>query len=193
MLSSYMQAMPAIAQESAAELKAREDWLRYSSLERRLTRKSVLKRNAESPTPKDQVQGSVYPQNPGAASVESSQFVLPNWNYSNNTSQRNEVYLGAGYPGAFYSTQPRPYFGRHFYPGGVPGRTVFQAQFPQGSFQTGPSPSSGNYYQPASREQGASGSYFASPSPWVLPLIAPNNNSQTFWGPEGNPLSKPPQ
>ena len=55
--------------------------------------------------------------------------------------------------------------------------------------QTRPSPSSGNYYQPATSEPGSSGSYYSSGSPWQVPVAVPNNNPQDYWGPDGNPFS----
>lgn len=68
--------------------------------------------------------------------------------------------------------------------------------------QTGPSPSSGNYYQPATADPGgASGGYYASgQTPVVSPAAPPTKNqpknyydsygSDSNWGGGGSPLPK---
>lgn len=55
--------------------------------------------------------------------------------------------------------------------------------------QTGPSPASGNYYQPSTGDSSASGNYYASGTPWQVPLNGPNN-PKDYWGPAGNPFQK---
>lgn len=53
--------------------------------------------------------------------------------------------------------------------------------------QTGPSPASGNYYQPSTGDSSASGNYYASGTPWQVPVNGPSN-PKDYWGPEGNPF-----
>jgi len=68
-------------------------------------------------------------------------------------------------------------------------------------FQTGPSPTSGNYYQPATADSGASGGYYASGSTASAPPAAPPTKNQpksyydsygsdNNWGGGGSPLPK---
>jgi hypothetical protein len=63
--------------------------------------------------------------------------------------------------------------------------------------QTGPSPSSGNYYAPASIDPSASGSYYAQTGTSVVPMQNPYSQPKDYWGSMGNPFgnainSKPP-
>jgi len=54
--------------------------------------------------------------------------------------------------------------------------------------QTGPSPSSGNYYQPASVNPTASGSYYASTGSAMYPAAPASSQPKDYWGTMGNPF-----
>lgn len=90
----------------------------------------------------------------------------------------------------------RPYWGSHGYggnsylgnrmfnPGGYAWRPITR------SVQTGPSKSSGNYFNPSTPDPSASGNYFA-PSgnaPKAMPVYQPEPQPTNFWGKQGNPL-----
>lgn len=81
---------------------------------------------------------------------------------------------------------------------GLPGAGLYNAGFFNGLhrksglggsqvIQTGPSPASGNYYQPGTGDPSASGNYYASGTPWQVPINGPNN-PKDYWGPSGNPF-----
>ncbi len=53
--------------------------------------------------------------------------------------------------------------------------------------QTGPSPASGNYYQPSTGDPSASGNYYAGGAPWQVPVNAPDT-PKDYWGPGGSPF-----
>lgn len=56
-------------------------------------------------------------------------------------------------------------------------------------FQSAPSKASGNYYQPSTVDESASGSYYASGSSQaILPPSEPP--PKDYWGPEGNPFKQ---
>lgn len=89
----------------------------------------------------------------------------------------NPAFMGTGFGGSFHGT--------------VPNRVI----------QTGPSPSSGNYYQPATADPTASGGYYASGSTAVTAPAAPPTKNQprnyydsygsdNNWGASGSPLPK---
>jgi hypothetical protein len=57
--------------------------------------------------------------------------------------------------------------------------------------QTGPSPSSGNYYQPASVNPSASGSYYAQSGSAAFPVSSPSSSQpKDYWGSMGSPFPK---
>lgn len=56
--------------------------------------------------------------------------------------------------------------------------------------QTGPSPSSGNYYSPASSNSSSSGSYYSAPAATQLMIPSSSDNPPDYWGPQGNPFAE---
>lgn len=121
---------------------------------------------------------------PGAQTVEpTSAMTVPNWNPP-AVPQRNEIFIAPGAAdrlGGFYGGMrggPAGSFG--------PGRQGFAAPM---LIQTGPSPSSGNYYQPSTPSSSGSGSYYSSGAPWQTPVIS-NPTTKDYWGPDGNPFQK---
>lgn len=57
-------------------------------------------------------------------------------------------------------------------------------------FQTQPSKSSGNYYEPSSADTTASGSYYASSSPAIMPAIPVKQSPDSYWDESSNPIPK---
>ena len=55
--------------------------------------------------------------------------------------------------------------------------------------ETGPSPASGNYFQPAASDPSASGNYYAGGAPWQVPISTPST-TKDYWGPTGSPFNK---
>jgi hypothetical protein len=55
--------------------------------------------------------------------------------------------------------------------------------------ETGPSPASGNYFQPAASDPSASGNYYAGGTPWQVPINIPST-TKDYWGPSGTPFNK---
>ncbi|HEY9677126.1 MAG TPA: hypothetical protein V6C76_03920 [Drouetiella sp.] len=81
------------------------------------------------------------------------------------------------------------------------GGSSFQGTVPNRIIQTGPSPASGNYYQPATADPSASGGYYASSSPastYSAPVKTKNqptsyygkSGTDDMWGGGGSPLPK---
>jgi hypothetical protein len=73
-----------------------------------------------------------------------------------------------------------------------------QGTVPNRIIQTGPSPASGNYYQPSTANPTASGGYYASDTPVVTPVAQPKSQPKSYWGSSssdnwgasGNPFPK---
>lgn len=166
----------------AEEEKAREDWLRYSRWENRHKTQS---RHSETKLPDKEAREtgkSVLPEHPGLQAVEpSTQFTVPAWGLRNREAEcprPQEYWLDTG--PCLSSFRSRLGCGRAWGSRGL-GPMVWQ---------TGPSPSSGNYFQPATRFPGASGDYYAGDSPWQIPVIIRQGGFQDYWGPQGNPFKK---
>ncbi len=82
--------------------------------------------------------------------------------------------------------------------GGYGNWGAHQGTVPNRIIQTGPSPASGNYYQPATADPTASGGYYASGTPTVAPAAQPKSQPKSYWGSSdsdnwgatGNPFPK---
>ncbi|MBX9688948.1 MAG: hypothetical protein K2X27_19730 [Candidatus Obscuribacterales bacterium] len=70
-----------------------------------------------------------------------------------------------------------------FYRGGM---LPAQSRLGPPVIQTGPSPSSGNYYQPATAISPSS-NFYASSAPWQVP-VQEKSEPKDYWGPSGNPF-----
>lgn len=136
---------------------------------------------------------------PGQKTVEGgNSAVVPNWNPP-APQQRNEVFIPAspapmgGLYGLRSTPMPAMMGGRYVGPNGI-GAFNSHSRLPSWgrpmTIQTGPSPSSGNYYQPSSADPSASGSYYASGNPWQTPVINNGGASKDYWGPDGNPFQQ---
>lgn len=123
---------------------------------------------------------------PGAQTVEpSSTMTVPNWNPPAPQQQRNEIFIAPGTADRLGGL----YGGLRAVPGGTFGPAYRQGMGGPMIIQTGPSPSSGNYYQPSTPSGSGSGSYYSSGTPWQTPVIS-NPGQKDYWGPDGNPFQK---
>lgn len=162
-------------------IKEREEWLRYSNWEFR---------HKSGKEPKSLPEHTQLPlsSDPGKLSVgNADQLLVPNWQYRPaQPESRPDMVFNANLPyyggGAFNS-----YFGfrRGFLGGARPAGRLGPSLI-----QLGPSPASGNYYQPSSRQPGSAGGYYAGGDPWVTPVIN-TGTKLDYWGGSGNPFKKP--
>jgi hypothetical protein len=100
-------------------------------------------------------------------------------------------YRPAGLP-AYWGGRPGVLTPGQYLPGRFLSGPFLQA-YPQSRLgpeviETGPSPASGNYYQPIFSDRGV-GHYYESGSPWQIPLSAPVN-PKDYWGPQGSPFKQ---
>lgn len=240
-LSSLLASMPTIAMaQSSDELKAQEQWLRYSNWEHRSSRPRPFKPSSTPPassqaqdlsnsqkpastssepamqtpffpskfSPKwAQAQDAVIPlpDRPGSQTVDSpQQFAVPGWAFQQPQQPQRPIEIMMG-PSAFAGPSFRSQLGYGGYGGGFMGglapfggafmgsgcgRGFRQSPLGPGvmQIQTGPSPASGNYYQPSTADPSASGGYYASGAPWQVPLNSTGNDPKDYWGPMGNPF-----
>lgn len=161
---------------------AQDDWLRLDEGAQTKSTKTSKPKTSKIDYPSGAPSVLTDPSSrPGAQTVEpSSTMTIPNWNPPAATPQRNEVFIAPGAVdrlGGLYGLRGGP--ARGLAPG-FAGPTVIQ---------TGPSPSSGNYYQPSTPGSSGSGSYYSSGAPWQTPVIN-NSTSKDYWGPDGNPFQK---
>lgn len=205
---SILPCLAADAQPTGAhdDLRSQEEWLRYSNWERRQSRPQGAKKgepkhenNDSSSSPPARV--TTLPERPGSQTVEGGQFTVPNWAYQAPQPPQRPPEIIVGSPSfSFQSRIGTPWaFGLP----GIPGWSSWHG-YGMGSgglysgfarsrlgpsvIQTGPSPSSGNYYQP-STPNSASGNYYASGAPWQVPVVSPKI-PRDYWGPQGSPFKQ---
>lgn len=178
--------------ESPEELKKREEWLRYSNWE-------FKHRSPKEPKSLPGQTQIPFPEHPGAQSVSGisgqNQFLVPNWSQKKTqVPPRPDLVFNASVPcwRLYGSTFNSYYYGF----GGAcsSGSRIFSSRRSRlGPMvtQMGPSPSSGNYYQPSSADPSSSGGYYAGSDPWVTPVIGPQPGQSSYWGMDGSPFSKP--
>lgn len=160
-----------------------DDWLRLDEGTPAKSTKTTKSKTNKVDYPSAAPSVLTDPSNrPGAQTVEpSSSMTVPNWNPPAAAAPRNEIFIAPGavdrLGGGAFGLRAVP--GRGFAPG-FAGPTVIQ---------TGPSPSSGNYYQPSTPSSSGSGSYYSSGAPWQTPVIN-NSAPKDYWGPDGNPFQK---
>lgn len=177
------------------DIEAQEQWLRYSNRQLHSQKHSSPRAKVDAGSPAVLHDPNVRP---GAQSVESSVIAVPAWSTGTDSSQSRQIpgqiFVGGGEPSI-----DGTFFGSPFvYPGILPNQAPF-GYFPGNRngwlrgrvgtqvIQTGPSPSSGNYYQPSTAAPGSSGSYYASGKPWQLPAQI-QNTPKDYWGPDGDPF-----
>ena len=193
--------LPALAQDSPETLKSQEQWLRYSNWEQRSTRPGGWKGTSSKPVtpPKDEqtkeenASKLPLPDRPGSQTVEGGQFSIPGWAFQQPQQAQRPPEFFMGQPLGMPGYQSRPgFFAATGYLGGgfLGGRgpCFRQSRLGPQVIQTGPSHPSGNYYQPSTADPGSSGGYYASGTPWQVPLNGANNPSD-YWGPQGNPFA----
>lgn len=179
------------------DIEAQEQWLRYSNRQLHPQRRSPARAKIGEGSPAVLHDSSVRP---GAQSVESTVIAVPGWSTGPEPSQNRpvpgQIFIGGGEPSI-----DGTYFGSPFaYPGILPNQSPFgyfpgnrngwlRARVGTQVIQTGPSPSSGNYYQPSTATPGSSGSYYSSGKPWQLPAQI-QNSPKDYWGPDGDPFQK---
>lgn len=164
-------APPCLAQDSTEDMQAREQWLRYSNWEGHQSHRLRQHDSAKEPAPQAEtkpVQAPPLPANPGAQSVEPNPFSITPWYLQSSREYQRNPDIPVWQPGMGSSFRSRlgPGYASYFYgfsnrvpPGAYPYGGRGSRLGPQ-IIQTGPSPSSGNYYQPPIKDPSASGNYY---------------------------------